>query len=764
MTSFVKFTALSGARNEQPPCYLLEIDEAKVLLDCGWSDTFDPDDLKHLKRIAKQVDAVLLSHADLAHLGALPYAAAKLGLDCPVYATVPVHSMGMLAVQDAVLSRTAVEAFELFTVEDVKKAFDPVVQLRYSQPYSLQGKNCQGITVTAYSAGHTIGGTVWKIKKDTDEIVYAVNYNHSKERLLNASDLNTPNGILEALLKPSLMITDSDNFYNMQVTRRERENNILETIVAALKRDQSVLIPCDASSRVLELCYFLDRTWNERRYVYPICFLSHNSYRAIQYAKSMIEWMGDDVNRTFSTSRENPLDFRNVQLLSNHVELQKIQQSKVVTASLPSLDFGFSQDLFLKWCQDPDKIVLLTSKGPPGSLCRQLYDEWMTKVDSAEDVSVNGLLQMDFKLPLRVKRKIPLEGEELLAHLRDIQMQREKEAAEALAAKIRDDSLMDVVDDDESEEDFVAETEDVRNPLLYKFDVYVRDTGNQSALFKGQQASRMFPALELKRRFDDYGEVINPEDFLSRDASTEGQQRAAPVAIAAADAMEVEKPAAPVVPEIPSKYLVEELEIHVRCKVQYVDFEGETDGRSIKNILPQVQPKKLILVRGTDEATDAMKQFCLSAVNFTRDVLAPAVNETVNVSMAKNIYQLRLTDTLVSSLKMSKVEEYQLAFVDGVIHLPSDGGDPVLDLPAQENSNTSQQAAVIVGDLKLSEFRRILQSAGITADFQEGGILVCNSGTVSVRKSSTGKLVLEGLLSKDYYRVRSLLYQAHAIL
>lgn len=48
---------------------------------------------------------------------------------------------------------------------------------------TILGK-CQGISITAYPAGHTIGGTIWKIKKDTEEIVYAVDYNHKKERFV----------------------------------------------------------------------------------------------------------------------------------------------------------------------------------------------------------------------------------------------------------------------------------------------------------------------------------------------------------------------------------------------------------------------------------------------------------------------------------------------------------------------------------------------------------------------------------------------------
>ena len=49
-SNYIRFTALSGAKSESALCYLLEIDEAKILLDCGWNDAFDVDDLKQLKR------------------------------------------------------------------------------------------------------------------------------------------------------------------------------------------------------------------------------------------------------------------------------------------------------------------------------------------------------------------------------------------------------------------------------------------------------------------------------------------------------------------------------------------------------------------------------------------------------------------------------------------------------------------------------------------------------------------------------------------
>jgi Cft2 family RNA processing exonuclease len=56
----------------------------------------------------------------------------------------------------------------------------------YSYPYSnyLCAGNGQGLIITPLPAGHMIGGAIWKISKEgEEEIVYAVDYNHKKERL-----------------------------------------------------------------------------------------------------------------------------------------------------------------------------------------------------------------------------------------------------------------------------------------------------------------------------------------------------------------------------------------------------------------------------------------------------------------------------------------------------------------------------------------------------------------------------------------------------
>ena len=51
------------------------------------------------------MNVVLVSHPDVAHLGALPYAFKHFGLRAAVYATMPVFNMGEMFMYDLVLSK-----------------------------------------------------------------------------------------------------------------------------------------------------------------------------------------------------------------------------------------------------------------------------------------------------------------------------------------------------------------------------------------------------------------------------------------------------------------------------------------------------------------------------------------------------------------------------------------------------------------------------------------------------------------------------------
>ncbi|KAL6051559.1 cleavage and polyadenylation specificity factor subunit 2 [Balamuthia mandrillaris] len=365
MTAIVRFRALSGAYSEGPLCYLLEVDDFHILLDCGWTDDFDVDDLEPLRPWIPKIDAVLLSHPDLTHLGALPFLVGKWGLEAPVYATIPVYKMGQMFMYDVYQAKRAVEEFEVFDLDDVDTAFDKIKQLKYSQHLSLNTGSHSTLDITPYPAGHMIGGTVWKIVKETEEIVYAVDYNHKKERHLNPT-------VLETLNRPTLLITDAYNALVTHSTNRSvRDVELLESVTRALQGGGNVLLPTDTAGRVLELLLCLDQHWafykdprtGQPMSAFSLVLLHHESYNTIEFAKSQLEWMSSAVQKSFDEDRNNPLNFRFVRMCHNLLDLEKLPKPMAVLATMPTLQGGFALELFAMWASDPKNMVIFTDRG-----------------------------------------------------------------------------------------------------------------------------------------------------------------------------------------------------------------------------------------------------------------------------------------------------------------------------------------------------------------------------------------------------------------
>ena len=52
MSSIIQFQVISGVYSDAPLCYLLQIDEYKFLLDCGWNENFSPEIIDEYKKYA----------------------------------------------------------------------------------------------------------------------------------------------------------------------------------------------------------------------------------------------------------------------------------------------------------------------------------------------------------------------------------------------------------------------------------------------------------------------------------------------------------------------------------------------------------------------------------------------------------------------------------------------------------------------------------------------------------------------------------------
>uniref|UniRef100_A0A9J7YP74 Cleavage and polyadenylation specificity factor subunit 2 n=1 Tax=Cyprinus carpio carpio TaxID=630221 RepID=A0A9J7YP74_CYPCA len=593
--------------------------------------------------------------------------------------------------------------------------------------------------------------------------------------------------------RPSLLITDSFNASYVQPRRKQRDEQLLTNVMETLRGDGNVLIAVDTAGRVLELAQLLDQIWRTKDAglgVYSLALLNNVSYNVVEFSKSQVEWMSDKLMRCFEDKRNNPFQFRHLSLCHSLSDLSRVPSPKVVLCSQPDLEAGFSRELFIQWCQDAKNSVILTYRTTPGTLSRYLIDNPGEK-----------------RIELEIRKRCRLEGRELEEY-----MEKEKTKKEA-AKKLEQAKEVDLDSSDESDMD-----DDLEQPAVVKtkhHDLMMKGEGGRKGSFfkQAKKSYPMFPTHEERIKWDEYGEIIRPEEFLVPELQATEEEKSK----LESGLTNGEEPMEQDLSDVPTKCISTTQALDIRARVMYIDYEGRSDGDSIKKIINQMKPRQLIIVHGPPEASQDLAESCKAFSGKDIKVYTPKLQETVDATSETHIYQVRLKDSLVSSLQFCKAKDTELAWIDGVLDMrvekvdtgviaemgdakeETEDGEPAMDvtpdLTTEPSAAANQRAiktlfgedereiseesdviptleplpaqevpghqSVFINEPRLSDFKQVLLREGIQAEFV-GGVLVCNN-LVAVRRTEAGRICLEGCHCDDYYRIRELLYQQYAV-
>ncbi len=430
----IRLTPLVGGKSGGGVCCFLEVGGLRILLDCGCSSDLDYSAFdKLIKDIIDTggIDAVLISHADIHHLGALPALLGRNGVqNVPVICTLPVYKFGQIVLYDYFLNKQ-MEGKEISTkynLEDIDCAFSQVHTVKYSQnfkiPTSTTSRKVSDISVCALPSGRTIGGSIWRIRCGPAEILYTMDVNLRKEVVLDGASLDLlPTG-------PALLIVEGA-VSGLKKKKDKDENAVLtSTIMETMRNGGNVLIPCETGGRILELMQLLAKHWMDNKLgVYHLIFLSHMARNVPEFGRMQLEWMSDNLSRGFYNGKPNPFELPQIKFVTSVRDIErKYPGPKVVLATDASLSFGLSKDLLLRWGGDPRCRVIFTDVSDAGSLAAELR----AKYGSPPVIST-------VTRPVRVE----LVGEELAEHRRETERRR-KEQEEAVQRKRRQDELSQV--------------------------------------------------------------------------------------------------------------------------------------------------------------------------------------------------------------------------------------------------------------------------------------------------------------------------------
>ena len=96
----------------------------------------------------------------------------------------------------------------------------------------------EGMSLTAFAAGHMVGGAVWQVlTREGEQLVYAVQWNHRKDRHLQRADLGG------RFSRPALLITDACSALKPPLDTTRRDQELVSRLLTTLKADGEVFFP-----------------------------------------------------------------------------------------------------------------------------------------------------------------------------------------------------------------------------------------------------------------------------------------------------------------------------------------------------------------------------------------------------------------------------------------------------------------------------------------------------------------------------------------
>ena len=253
---------LGGAGAVTGSKYLIDLGEFEFLVDCGlfqgpkelrernWDDF--PMDLK-------QLNAVVLTHAHLDHIGYLPKLV-KQGFKGPIYCTdataelakILLLDSGKLQEEEAEFARKKGYSRHenpqpLYTVEDAEAVFPLLVPQAFDKPVSIHPR----VDLTYFHAGHILGAAIVKI---------VIKGETQTKKLIFSGDLGRFN---DPVLFPPTLVSKADilwiesTYGDRNAPTSKPQDELARAILETFDRGGLVVIPAFAVGRTQLLLYHL---------------------------------------------------------------------------------------------------------------------------------------------------------------------------------------------------------------------------------------------------------------------------------------------------------------------------------------------------------------------------------------------------------------------------------------------------------------------------------------------------------------------------
>lgn len=380
-TDRVRIVSLGAFQEVGRSAILVQTPDANILLDAGLKPTGTGDTLPlfDLPEFDPQnLDAVVITHAHLDHVGALPVLF-KYGYKGPVYMTEPTLHLSKLLLEDYVKVSEREGRSQLFSAREITSIILHTYTLGYGEVTDIAPE----IRLTLYRAGHILGSSLvhLHIGEGLINLVYTGDMKFSRTMLLDPAYTKFPRA--EVLILESTYGSKSDLLPSEEEAILELGKIIKETI----DKGGIVLIPVLAVGRAQEvLLAILNLIKNQLIPPLPI-FIEGMIDEVSAVHMTFPEYLSQTV-KNMVYNDQNPFTSENIHIYrgENKEDVTNTRPA-VILATSGMLTGGPVLEYLKILADDPNSSLVFVSYQVEGTLGRKIL-QGLRKLTFIEDGKV----------------------------------------------------------------------------------------------------------------------------------------------------------------------------------------------------------------------------------------------------------------------------------------------------------------------------------------------------------------------------------------
>jgi KH/beta-lactamase-domain protein len=368
---WIRISYLGSGRQVGRSCMLLQTPESRVLLDCG-VDVADESNAYPMLEAPEfninEIDAVIISHSHLDHVGFLPYLF-KFGYRGPVYCTEPTRDVMSLMLLDYVKIMRYEGKEPLFTSEEIKEMVKHTVTLDFEEVTDVT----PDIRVTLYNSGHILGSAMvhLHIGNGLHNLLYSADMKFGKSIMLSPAACVFPR------LETMMLEATYGGKDNILPTKEETFAYLKDVINETIKRSGKVLIPVLGSGRAQDIMIMIEELVRNKDIEKVNVYVDGLIWDITAIHTAYPEYLNAAIRKQIFHKDNNPFLSDIFKRIGSQKERQQVIEetgSCIILATSGMLQGGPSVEYLKHLADNPNNSMVFSSYQGEGSLGRRIQN------------------------------------------------------------------------------------------------------------------------------------------------------------------------------------------------------------------------------------------------------------------------------------------------------------------------------------------------------------------------------------------------------